>query len=99
MATNKINPTQIDEENPEWTAADFKKARPASKVLREILPAQTAAKMLAPKPGRVLGSGTKSSTTLRFDNDILAAFKATGKGWQTRINKALRDWLKEHKAA
>ncbi len=47
MATNKINPTQIDEENPEWTAADFKKARPASKVLREILPEQTAAKMLA----------------------------------------------------
>ncbi len=99
MATHKINPTLIDEENPEWTAGDFKKARPASKVLREILPARAAEKMLAPKPGRVLGSGTKSSTTLRFDSDILAAFKATGKGWQTRINNALRDWLKEHNPA
>lgn len=99
MATNKTNPTRIDEENPEWTATDFKNARPASQVLREILPEQVAEKMLTPKPGRVLGSGTKSSTTLRFDNDILAAFKATGRGWQTRINNALRDWLKEHKPA
>jgi len=49
--------------------------------------------------GRVLGSGKKSSATLRFDNDILESFKATGKGWQTRINNALRDWLKEHKPA
>ena len=99
MATNKINPTLIDEENPEWTATDFKNAKPASQVLREIFPEQVAKKMLTPKPGRVLGSGTKSSTTLRFDNDILAAFKATGRGWQTRINDALRDWLKEHKPA
>lgn len=49
--------------------------------------------------GRVLGSGKKSSTTLRFDTDILAAFKATGKGWQTRMNNALRDWLKTHSPA
>ena len=49
--------------------------------------------------GRVLGSGTKTSTTLRFDTDILAAFKATGKGWQTRMNNALRDWLKTHSPA
>ena len=49
--------------------------------------------------GRVLGSGTKSSTTLRFDTDILAIFKATGKGWQTRMNNALRDWLKTHSPA
>jgi hypothetical protein len=66
MAANKINPTLIDEENPEWTAANFKNARPASQVLREILPEQVAKKLLAPKPGRVLGSATKSSTTLRF---------------------------------
>ena len=49
--------------------------------------------------GRVLGSGKKASTTLRFDTDILTAFKATGKGWQTRMNNALRDWLKTHSPA
>lgn len=47
--------------------------------------------------GRPAGTGTKKSTTVRFDNDILDAFKATGRGWQTRINAALRDWLKEHR--
>lgn len=47
--------------------------------------------------GRPPGSGTKQSTTVRFDTDVLAAFKATGRGWQTRMNDALRDWLKEHR--
>lgn len=46
--------------------------------------------------GRVLGSGTKEQLTLRLDATILAAFKATGKGWQTRMNDALREWLQEH---
>ena len=45
--------------------------------------------------GRPAGR-TKASQTVRFDLDVLAAFKATGKGWQTRMNEALREWLKEH---
>ena len=48
------------------------------------------------KRGRVLGSGTKAQQTVRFDTAVLDAFKATGKGWQTRMNDALREWLKEH---
>jgi|SRR5471030_640827 len=43
--------------------------------------------------GRPAGSGTKVSTTIRFDADVLAAFKATGDGWQTRMNDALKEWL------
>ncbi len=46
--------------------------------------------------GRPAGSGTKVSTTVRFDADILEAFRAAGPGWQTRMNAVLRDWLKEH---
>lgn len=49
------------------------------------------------KRGRPQGTGQKKSTTVRFDNDILDAFKSTGKGWQSRMNAALRDWLKEHR--
>jgi len=41
----------------------------------------------------------KVSTTIRFDADILAALKASGKGWQTRVNDAVRDWLKAHSTA
>lgn len=45
--------------------------------------------------GRPAGSD-KESTTIRLDRDILAAFRAGGPGWQTRMNAALRDWLKTH---
>lgn len=47
--------------------------------------------------GRPAGSD-KESTTIRLDRDILAAFRAGGPGWQTRMNAALRDWLKTHSA-
>jgi uncharacterized protein (DUF4415 family) len=36
---------------------------------------------------------------MRVDADVLAAFKATGPGWQTRINAALKEWLRTHSAA
>jgi uncharacterized protein (DUF4415 family) len=38
----------------------------------------------------------KVPTTIRFDADVLAALKASGKGWQTRVNEAVKDWLKTH---
>jgi uncharacterized protein (DUF4415 family) len=46
--------------------------------------------------GRPQGSGKKEQVTLRIDTEILEQFKATGNGWQTRINDALRDWIKQH---
>lgn len=46
------------------------------------------------KRGRPLGSGLKSPITIRVDNDIVQAFRESGPGWQTRMNNALRDWLK-----
>ncbi len=49
--------------------------------------------------GRPKGSGTKEQVAVRFDHDVLAAFRAAGPGWQTRMNAALREWLKTHSAA
>lgn len=48
------------------------------------------------KRGRPAGSGTKKQVAIRIDSDVLAAFRASGAGWQTRMNAALRDWLKSH---
>lgn len=48
--------------------------------------------------GRPIGSD-KESTTIRFDRDVLAAFRAGGPGWQTRMNAALREWLTTHPPA
>lgn len=48
------------------------------------------------KRGRPPGSGNKEQVAIRLDRDVLAAFRASGTGWQTRMNAALRDWLKKH---
>lgn len=48
------------------------------------------------KRGRPVGSGTKEQVAIRFDRDVVAAFRAAGPGWQTRMNDALRDWLRTH---
>lgn len=46
--------------------------------------------------GRPAGSGTKEQVAIRIDRDVLTAFRGSGAGWQTRMNDALREWLKEH---
>jgi uncharacterized protein (DUF4415 family) len=40
--------------------------------------------------GRPKADVTKVSTTIRLDPDVIAAFRAEGSGWQSRINDALR---------
>jgi len=45
------------------------------------------------KMGRPPIETPKIVTGIRFDPDVLSAFKATGKGWQSRINGALKEWL------
>ena len=48
--------------------------------------------------GRPAGTGSKEQVAIRIDRDVLVAFRAGGAGWQTRMNDALREWLKEHSA-
>jgi uncharacterized protein (DUF4415 family) len=47
--------------------------------------------------GRPVGSGAKEQLTVRFDTEIIQAFKQAGDGWQTRMNDALREWLVAHR--
>jgi uncharacterized protein (DUF4415 family) len=42
------------------------------------------------------GLPPKQVTTIRLSPEVMDAFKATGAGWQTRIDAALKDWLKTH---
>lgn len=89
--------TWIDHDDaPELTDEDF--ARGVWAIGEEVVTREEAQNTIRKAmPGRPPGSGQKKSTTVRFDNDILNAFKSTGKGWQSRMNAALRDWLKEHR--
>ena len=79
-------PVVFDDDNPEWTEEDFARAKPANE-FPELMAA------LYPKRGRPKGSvkpDTKQQVSLRLDKDIIAHFRATGAGWQSRINAALR---------
>jgi uncharacterized protein (DUF4415 family) len=57
--------------------------------------------ILARRRGRPAGSrkaAPKVQTAIRFDPDVLAGLRALGRGWQTRANDALREWLKTRAA-
>ena len=41
--------------------------------------------------GRPALEQPKVPMTMRVDADLLAAIKASGAGWQTRVNQVLRD--------
>ncbi len=43
--------------------------------------------------GRPKLASPKAQVTLRLDADVLAGLRATGPGWQSRANAALKDWL------
>ncbi len=51
------------------------------------------------KLGRPKAEVTKERITIRLSPDVVEAFKASGAGWQTRIDTALKDWLKTHRPA
>jgi uncharacterized protein (DUF4415 family) len=37
--------------------------------------------------------------TLKLSPPVLARFRATGKGWESRVDEALQEWMQEHKAS
>lgn len=73
-----------------WDGLD-EDERPASQ--EELRVGLTAARRTR---GRPAGSGLKEQVAIRFDREVLDAFRASGAGWQTRMNAALKDWLKTH---
>ncbi len=92
----KPNPELIDEVAPEATEEWFQQVRPASDVLPGLLGKSAAQELLKPKRGRPVSASPKEHVNILLDADVLGAFKRTGSGWQTRLNNALRDWLRTH---
>ena len=83
-AKPKFDP-ELHDENPEWTERDFTRAKPAS----EVLPPEVIAQFRN-KGGRPRIENPKQAVKLRIDADVLAKFRESGPGWQTRINGILR---------
>lgn len=90
-------PDLTDPDNPEWTDEMFARA-----VRVDDMPPQLQAAILAAFPRTKLRgkqkAPTKAQVTLRLDRDIVDHFRATGEGWQSRINAALREAVGERGA-
>ena len=91
----KTKPELLDDENPEWTAEDVAKARPASEVLPTIFGEKAAKEMLRPR-GRPRLEFPKERINIRLSHEVIEHFKSTGEGWQTRIDTALRQFIARH---
>ena len=46
--------------------------------------------------GRPKAEVTKERITIRLSPEVVETFRATGKGWQSRMDKALREYVREH---
>jgi uncharacterized protein (DUF4415 family) len=85
------NPSRPDVENPEWTEEDIRRARPAL----EVLPKEVVEAIRRYRGQRgAQKAPTKELISLRVDRDVVAAYRASGPGWQVRANEALRDYAK-----
>ena len=85
-----MDPTVPDKDNPEWTREDFRTA-----ITFDKLPADMQ-KVLRGRPRIVQ---PKEHITIRLSADVLHSFRSKGAGWQTRIDAALKSWLKHNKQA
>ncbi len=82
--------TPFDADNPEWTKETFARAKPPEEVLApEVL---AAFKRTLGRPAK---AARKIRVAVRLDPDVVDHFRATGPGWQTRINDALASLVRK----
>ena len=74
---------RLDDEAPELDAAWFESADEyhGTKLVRR---------------GRPPGTSRKTQMTIRVSNEVLDFFRASGPGWQTRMDDALREYVAAH---
>lgn len=73
-------------DTPELTAEDLAQVRPFGEVFPQLAGGirQVRGKQKTP---------TKVSPTIRLSREVLEHFRASGGGWQARIDGALREWI------
>lgn len=80
-----------DPDSRELDDTFFARARSATEVLGSDVVGALEEKRSRGRPAGSVAAQTKAQVTLRLDIDVLHALKATGRGWQTRINALLRE--------
>jgi uncharacterized protein (DUF4415 family) len=87
MATKPKPPAEFDE-NPEWTEADFARARP----FKAGFPEQHAV-WAHKKIGRPPVEEPKIQVGFRLAADVVRGIKSSGPGYNARVEKVLREAL------
>jgi uncharacterized protein (DUF4415 family) len=82
----KPDPLMIDNENPEWTARETAEAKP----FREAFPVAFASWK---KRGRPPVEAPRVHIGFRLAADVVEGLRATGRGYNARVEKVLRDAL------
>jgi uncharacterized protein (DUF4415 family) len=88
--TKKTKPPADFDENPEWTAEDFARAKPFSEVFPEQFKAWK-------KMGRPPVAAPKVHIGFRLAADVVKAIRASGRGYNARVEQVLREALDKGK--
>ena len=97
MGSNYVDDLIDDDEIPELTEADFAQMAPFAK-----LPAEMQEFLLQIKDATIRPDPLPlpvEEVTLKLSQPVLARFRATGTGWEARVDEALQQWMEEHKAS
>ncbi len=78
-------PATVDPENPPLTDEQWAEMRPAHEVNPELVTA-----FLRRKGGRPRATSPKTMVSIRLDSDLVDSLRASGEGWQSRVNEILR---------
>ncbi|MGH8475874.1 MAG: BrnA antitoxin family protein [Methylococcales bacterium] len=89
---NRLPLTDEDGEVRELTKEDFKRFRPAVEVLSPSLLKKLELRGSQKAPN-------KERITIRLSREVVDRFRATGNGWQSRMDEALKEWIKSHPPA
>jgi len=98
MKKSKARPDHIPQED--WDSVDspplsqdlLAGLRPVSETHPEILNAYREGGLRGRGPQK---APTKTLLSMRYSTEVLAYFRATGPGWQTRMDEALKQWIQD----
>lgn len=95
--------TPDNEDNPEWTEEKFASAKTTAELAKtdpffaELLNAHKNGTLTVRPVGRPKSDNHKQPTTIRLSPEVMDYFKRDGKGWQTRINQVLQDYVQSQR--
>ena len=99
MVKSRTRPEVVPQEDldavdsPPLSPGMLKQLRPASAGRPDLVKASLEGELRRRGPQV---APTKTLVSMRYSQEVLAHFRATGPGWQTRMDEALKQWILEH---